>query len=98
MHRITENGFFFLAGHAEGSSEEDEDGKKNEENRRQAQAPIKSDQNMIIQGAAQLTQLVDKQSNVKKRCNEQLKLAGHDMQERRTQGGTECTASFNHGI
>ncbi len=52
MHRITENGFFFFAGHAEGSSEEDEDGKKNEENRRQGQAPIKSDQNMIIQGAA----------------------------------------------
>jgi len=31
----------FFAGHAEGSSEEDEDGKKNEENRRQGQAPIK---------------------------------------------------------
>jgi hypothetical protein len=29
-----------------------EDRKKNEENRRQGQAPIKSDQNMIIQGAA----------------------------------------------
>jgi len=41
---------------------------------------------------------VDKQSNVRKRYNEQLKLAGHDMQERRTQGGTEGTASFNHGF
>jgi hypothetical protein len=48
----TDHREWLFSGHAEGSSEEDEDGKKNEENRRQAQAPIKSDQNMIIQGAA----------------------------------------------
>jgi hypothetical protein len=28
---------------------------------------------------------MDKQSNVRKRCSEQLKVAGHDKQHRRTQ-------------
>jgi hypothetical protein len=52
MHRITENGFFFSLDMLRGALKRMKMERKMKRTGGQGQAPIKSDQNMIIQGAA----------------------------------------------